>query len=208
MILVTGCARSGTSVTTHILKNLGAYLGRDDDVNEFYENTAIREGVVKPHLASLGADPRGQGVLPSIGDVAPLDGLREAVEMRFAFGAEPFAYKDAKLSLVWPAWAEAFPHARWVVVRRERDEIVDSCIRTHFMDHWGDDRDAWGRWVDANNERLDQVVGELGAVEVWPREFMTDPHAFGPVAAHCRLAFDPDALRAAVDPDKFRAVAA
>ena len=70
-IIVTGCARSGTSLTAGIINICGAYGGTlaPPNVNNrkgMFENTTVRQTIVKPYLREHGWDPLGQNPLPSI----------------------------------------------------------------------------------------------------------------------------------------------
>lgn len=204
MILVTGAARSGTSLTTRILQAHGCWLGPAQQVNDLYENLAIRQQILKPMLVAAGGDSRGQARLPDTDNLPPRPGLRAFVLARLAGGDGPKAYKDAKLTLLWPAWAAAFPEAKWVVCRRDPERIVDSCVRTHFMKAHGEDRDGWRGWVAEHERRFDAMkAAGLDLVEAWPDDFIRDSRAFRPVAEHCGLAFDAAAVAASVDPSRW-----
>jgi hypothetical protein len=200
MILVTGCARSGTSLTTRILQAHGCWLGANQSVNRLYENIDIRQTLLKPYLRRSGADPRGQKPLPDTDRLEPDPSLRRAVLERLNGAPRPWAYKDAKLTLIWPVWAKAFPEAKWVVVRRDPERIVKSCLHTNFMKAY-DNRDGWLGWVAEHERRFEAMkAAGLDLVEVWPAAFIADAEAFRPVAAHCGLAFDAGAVRGAIDP--------
>lgn len=200
MILVTGCARSGTSLTTKILQAYGCWLGRPSVINQLYENTDIRQTVLKPYLRRIGADPRGQKPLPDTDRLEPDPSLRRAVLERLNGAPRPWAYKDAKLTLIWPIWAKAFPEAKWVVVRRDPECIANSCLRTHFMKAY-DTREGWLGWVAEHERRFEAMkAAGLNVVETWPASFIADPEGFRPVADHCGLAFDAAAVRTAIDP--------
>lgn len=201
MILVTGCARSGTSLTTRILKAHGCWLGKPGEVNILYENTSVRQGVLKPYLKSLGCDPLGQKKLPDTNNLKPVPDLREKVLSRIG-GQEPTAYKDAKITLVWPVFAHAFPDARWVLVRRDRERIIDSCLRTEFM--WSySHREQWGAWVDEHERRFADMRTHLDLIEVWPDRIMEEPEAFASIAEHCGLTFNRQAVERCIDKDKW-----
>jgi len=205
VILITGCARSGTSLTTQMLEVCGAKLGPEKDVNALYENVVVRQSILKPMISEFGGDPLGQSHFPAPSRVKEVPGLQGRVLGALGGNIRGLAYKDAKLALVWQAWAKAFPMAKWVLVRRDRVEIIDSCIRTSFMAAHGNDRDAWGRWVDEQVKRFDAMkVAGLDIVEVWPRRVIRDAHEFAPVADHCGLRFDPRAVRRCVKPDLYR----
>jgi hypothetical protein len=201
MILITGCARSRTSMTTSMLQACGAHLGRPKDVNDLYENTAIRQGILKPMIREFGGDPLGQTHFPAPNAVKPVEGLKSRVLDALGEGSGPPAYKDAKIALVWQSWAIAFPAAKWVLVRRSRDGIIDSCIRTHFMRAHGEDRDGWGAWVDAQIERFDAMkAAGLDLIEIDTDELVRNPEALLPVANHCGLEFDRAAVAACIKP--------
>lgn len=203
MIFVTGCARSGTSLTTQILKAHGCNLGTN--VNALYENVYIRQNVLKPYLSRVGADPLGQRKLPDTYNLPPLEKLAAKVK-HYIPGDEPRCYKDAKLTLVWPVFADAFPTAKWVVVRRDKNKIVDSCLRTNFM-HASDKREYWEAWVDAHEDRFDDMSEWLDVIEVWPDQVMENPQMFAPVAWHCGLDFNAQAVEDCIDRTKWHKAA-
>ena len=174
-ILVTGIPRSGTSLVAGCLHACGAWVGETlagnaSNPEGYFENRALREGVVKPQLRQAGGDPLGVRRLPRLAGlpVQPLLGgqvLGRLSRQGYA-GAVPWLYKDAKLTLLWPVWRLAFPHARWVIVRRRAQDIVESCLRTDFMNQHSRDRAFWQAWVEAYAQRLEV----LKASGVWWRE--------------------------------------
>jgi len=195
MIFITGAARSGTSLTTQILQAHGCYLGRKNEVNSLYENIGVRQKVLKPYLSSVGADPRGQSVLPDTNNLRRDRDIKDRVESFFKDGPEPWAYKDAKLTLVWPVWADAFPEAKWVIVRRKSEKIVDSCIRTNFMRHHGDNKEGWLDWVKEHETRFDDMKANLNYVEVWTDEYIQNSDAFAPVTMFLGLKFNAQTVK-------------
>jgi hypothetical protein len=197
LTLVTGAARSGTSLTTAVLAAHGARLG---NVNRLNEHQGVRENVLKPLLRAAGADPLGQWPLPSINDLPAVQNLRR--DTLAALGPAD-TYKDAKLCLTWPCWDRAFPEARWIVVRRPADGIIGSCLRTPFM-RAHDTADGWHRWLDHHLAQFNAMRSAgLDMVEVWPDP--ADPETFRPAVEHAGLTFDADTARACVDPHLWRA---
>lgn len=170
-ILVTGTARSGTSMVARILHESGAWVGTTEpgspeNPNGFYENRYLRDGLVKTILAMVGADHLGVGPLPPRDlstdiDIRPLvdrllvdDGYAEIPN------GPRWLYKDAKLLLMWRDWHRAYPSATWVMVHREREELIDACRRTTFMNtaKYGDrDHNFWEKWVDSYLERAEEL---------------------------------------------------
>jgi len=199
MIFVTGCARSGTSLATQILQAHGCYLGKANRVNILYENISIRENILKPYLIGVGADPLGQDKLPDTDHLPSVKGLRDRIFQEFLTGEPPFAYKDAKLTLVWPIFHDAFPEAKWILMRRDKDKIVDSCVRALFMKK-RNSRSGWEHWVDEHEKRFVRMREELDLIEVWADKIVDDPQEFAEVAEFCKLKFRPDATNAAIKP--------
>lgn len=208
-IIVTGCARSGTSLVAGILDRCGAFGGKTCGPTRAnrrgqYENRAIIERVQKPYLSSIGADPMGQDPLPGYDELQPDPGRRGRVlDIMIEQGlqpGQPWYFKDAKATLDWPVWQDAFPDAVWVIVRRTRAAIVRSCDRTTFMRR----RVNWGPWVDYHLERFADVERTRAAHEVWServaRGELDDLQA---VVEALGLTWDPEAVAAFVDPSLY-----
>ena len=112
-ILVTGIPRSGTSLVAGCLHACGAWVGETlagnaSNPEGYFENRALREGIVKPQLRQAGGDPLGVRRLPRLAGlpVQPLLGgqvLGQLSRQGYA-GDVPWLYKAAKLTLLWPVW--------------------------------------------------------------------------------------------------------
>jgi len=191
-ILITGCARSGTSMVAGAIHLCGAFGGVMSGPNHnnrkgMFENAYIREEITKAYLKGLGADPMGQYPLPRIEDISiPVD-WRSRVEgtMRTqGYQAGPWFYKGAKMCLFWPVWDYAFPKAKWVIVRRKSADIVNSCLQTGFMRAFRmqhnrkavgaeDERDAWLWWVRQHEQRfVEMIQAGLNCKIVWPQRMV------------------------------------
>jgi Sulfotransferase family len=194
MIFVTGCPRSGTSLTAKILMGHGCNLG---EVNSLYENLNIREQILKPYLRRIGCDPLGQRKLPTTHSLLPLPHLAKKV-LTYLPGSEPRAYKDAKLTLVYPIFAAAFPDASWIICRRDPDRIVDSCLRTAFMFSYRE-RQPWYDWVMEHEFRFAEMRQKLRVIEVWPDQYIKWPLAFEQVTKFCGLEFNESVVDEAID---------
>lgn len=176
-ILITGAARSGTSMIGGIIHKCGAFSGvtvppnKDEDKGMF-ENQQILNTIVKPYLRSLGVDPLGQYPLPDVKTltipVSWADSVLKVIEGQ-GYSGGAWMYKGSAMSLMYPVWAYAFPNAKWVVVRRNDDDIVDSCLHTAFMNafdseaHYKDievtsKKDAWYWWVRQHNRRFMEMI--------------------------------------------------
>lgn len=193
-LLITGCARSGTSLTTQLLQAHGLETGR---TNSLFENTDVRERILKPMLESVGGDRLGQHPLPPRDAHPDAHGLSGHVQ---AVLGDQWAYKDAKLCLVWRAWAEAFPDAKWLIVRRKANDIAASCLRTGFMRAYST-AEGWLGWVDEHLQRFEDMRTALDVREVWPAQWIAgDLDSLRELTEWLGLDFDPTAARKIINP--------
>lgn len=194
LTFVAGCARSGTSLTTGVIGALGAKLG---NVNRLNEINAIRDGIIKPYLQSMGCDKLGQYPLADRANLKPFPDFRERV-LKAMGGAE--VYKCAKSPAIWPLFAEHFPEAKWVIVRRHKADIIDSCHRAPFMRNHPD----WGEWVDFHLECFEEMKATLDCIEVWPfKAIMGDLRDYEDMAEFLGLPFNEDVVRRQINPGKW-----
>jgi len=179
-ILITGCARSGTSIIAGITKFCGAWGGQMTGATRFnkkgqFENTEIRNGIVKVALRSAGLDPLGQDPLPDpqtwVIDPAWRNRVVQVIRTQ-GYPGGPWFYKGAKMCLFWSQWSDAFPNARWILVRRDPEDIVSSCLKTGFMRAYNS-REGWMKWVNVHLKRFEEMhLAGLDVVEVWPSKII------------------------------------
>lgn len=171
-VIVTGSARSGTSLTMGCLVRCGLAIGQHCGPTPWnergqYENRRLIQTAQKAYLESIGADPAAQGPLPAYADLAPDPGRRDRVlAVMHEQGVDtdrPWGFKDAKALVDWPVWADAFPDAVWVVTWRDRDSVIRSCQRTKFMRRYASDED-WGWWYDYHESRAHDLIGGVDSV--------------------------------------------
>ena len=191
-ILITGCARSGTSMIAGAVNMCGAFGGRMVGPNRYnekgmFENHRIREEITKPYLRGLGVDPLGQWPLPDVKRLVIPNDWRQRVERVFleeGYNNGPVMYKGAKSCLFWPVWHYAFPNARWIIVRRHKADIIASCMKTGFMRAFrdrqvqrkvgaADERAGWAWWVEAHLARFREMQDAgLNIKVVWPERMI------------------------------------
>lgn len=184
-VLITGTARSGTSMIAGIVSLCGAFGGKLSGPSRFnqkgmFENIEIRNYLVKKWLRGENYDAMGQYPLPDTEhckEVAPkmAESWRANVKNimhKQGYVRGPWFYKGAKSCLMWPIWALAFPEARWLIVRRNDEDIARSCLRTGFMRAYRDLR-GWLWWVQKHKERF-QEMAEAGLMirEVWAEKIV------------------------------------
>lgn len=184
IIFITGCARSGTSMTAGVIHKCGAWGGELAKATPYnkkgmFENRAIVRSMVKPLLEKVGADPMGQKPLPKITDFDTVDSnkwresfLREMKHQGYKEDSNILMYKGAKMCLMWPLWDKAFPEAKWIIVRRRSEDIINSCLKTGFM-HRYRDREGWLFWVKEHVKRFREMFEDrLDIMEVFPQEMI------------------------------------
>ena len=179
-ILLTGCARSGTSLTAGIVEMSGAFGGVTSGPNSnnkkgMFENSDVRNYIVKPYLRLLGVDPMGQNPLPDVTKLLPYKDFRNdiyRVMQRHGYKRGPWYYKGAKMCLFWPVLHEAFPDAKWVIVRRDDEGIINSCLKTGFM-RAHKTREGWLWWTAQHKHRFQEMKkAGLNIKQVWPAKFI------------------------------------
>ena len=200
-ILITGCARSGTSWRARIINTAGAFGGKMAGPNRanqkgMFENTEIRNTIVKPFFASIGADRLGQKPLPDrnickiVAETKAEEWRKQVMSVFYEQGYTDgaFFYKGAKMCLTWAVWHAAFPNAKWIIVRRDDEGIINSCMRTGFMRAYRNRAD-WQGWIDEHKK----CFAEMEAAGLDVCEVNTDELAAGNLEgitnclAHCGL---------------------
>jgi len=187
-ILITGCARSGTSMVAGIINICGAFGGdmsgpTPNNRKGMFENARIRNAIVKPYYRSIGVDPLGQYPLPDINNLRfPADWQNrvETVMKEEGYKDGPWMYKGAKMCQHWTVWHFAFPNAKWVIVRRKTPDIIRSCMHTNFMRAFQkpanqkavrakNEYEGWLWWVHQHEFRFIEMMQEgLNTDIVWP----------------------------------------
>jgi hypothetical protein len=216
-VFVTGAPRSGTSMVMGLLATCGLWLGAvqpggQENVRGFFENVVLRERVQKEILRQGRFDPLGVKRLPPVTWHPLIKNFREVVGTALAAqdydGRQIWGFKDAKLTLTWRVWHEHFPQARWVIIRRSGDEIVASCLRTHFMKQHSGDPGFWRQFVSDYLERLAALQKAVGwsrvidAADVAAARF----DALEQLACELGLTWQRDSARAFIAPEFWNAV--
>lgn len=225
-ILITGCARSGTSMIAGIINICGAFGGNMSGPNRnnakgMFENAYIRNSVVKPYYESINVDKLGQYPLPDAMNVPIPPIWRDRIHS--VMDAEgyidgPWMYKGAKMCQHWPVWNFAFPEAKWVVVRRKTPDIIRSCMRTGFMRAFRNtanqravgvksEYDGWLWWVHYHEARWAEMKMEgIALQEVWPERMVDNDYSqVEKLINWLGLEWREDEVRAFIEPKLWKA---
>ena len=172
-IIITGHARSGTSLTAGLIHLAGAWKGtttkgNEDNPKGYFENRKLKP-LCYDALESIGADRWGIEPLPHpdmISTLAyrPSADFRDEVISRIrddGYQRGAWFYKEAKALLLWPLWHAAFPRAKWIIVRRAEQGVVNSCLNTRFMSQRSTDRRFWRQWYRYHLKRIADVQARV-----------------------------------------------
>ena len=215
-ILIIGTARSGTSMVAGCIEIAGAFGGEMRGPTKaapkgMFENRAIIATIVKPLLKELGADPMGQKPLPEIERVHEMAATRGPWVRRTALDImeregvadRPWFYKCPKSCHLWPIWNAAFPEARWIIVRRDDEGIINSCLRTMFMRAYADDRAGWQSWIDVHKQRFMEIASreDIASRQIWAKDIVrSELRTLANITAWLGLKMRPALIAAFVEP--------
>jgi hypothetical protein len=212
--LITGCARSGTSLIGGLISIAGAWGGKTTGKTGHnrkgqFENSKIREQVTKAYLRENKLDPLGQNPLPDVWNLTPptfdFKGRIKKILHEQGYPCNGhWYYKGAKMCLLWPLWANAFPCARWIIVRRRDEDIIDSCLRTRFMRAFRD-RKGWQGWIDEHKKRFAEMIeAGLDVTIIRPEQILEgNTFAMAHFIKRCGLKVDVNAFREFISPELY-----
>lgn len=192
-IIIVGAARSGTSMVAGTVNLCGVWKGETGGPSKYnkkgmFENLELREKVLKPLLHAMNVDRKGQFPLPKTNKVFIPHDIKETV-IRYITRQgwtpdKPWMWKCAKMSLIWPVWKYAFPDSKWVIVRRKTSDIINSCLKTGFMNAYAlksvqkranvdSEYDGWLQWVHKHEEKFIEIIQSgVNAKPIWPERMV------------------------------------
>lgn len=173
-VIVVGTPRSRTSLVMQMLEICGLYLGNviqktTANPQGQKENHEIISKIVKPELKVHGFDPKCQKPLPPpewyVIDKSRRTKVLEIIEKQGLKDRQKWGFKATKAVFNWQGWADAFPNAIWIIVRRNDADIVASCMspKATFMDR-RKTTEEWGEWVDAHKIKFEEMKEHLNYV--------------------------------------------
>lgn len=191
-ILITGAARSGTSMVAAAINICGAFAGNLQGPTKanhkgMYENLKVRD-LIKFLLKQVSADPQCQYPLADTGKVQIPNDFADRVRKIFVdqgYINGPWMIKEPKLTWTWPVWNYAFPNAKWIVVRRRTGDIARSCCHTNFMRAFtrpdiqkvvgvDSEYEGWVWWVRQHEQEFRKMIETgLNIKVVWPERMVS-----------------------------------
>lgn len=192
-ILLTGTERSGIPLVMKVLKDYGVYVSSLENYQARSFTKNHHTNLISRVLDRLDYDVKGR--LP----VCTNFRAGHKLVRSFQFTVEKtlssettlndglWVYADHRSLLIWDLWFKSFPDAVWLVVRREGQDIINSCLKTEWMDTFNRSvirdaigantvRDGWEWWLSQYNALiLDLMASPAFVFEVWPDRLQSDP---------------------------------
>jgi hypothetical protein len=152
-ILIISPPRSGSSLFSNIISDAGVFGGITKPANEFningyFENVGITKLIVsylkRCDISGLGKKYQPLGLSVPYPALAA-DCYKVIYDEGYVNGM--WYFKDPKLCWTWQMFHAAFPEAKWVIVDRDKEQVLSSYRRTPFMDAY-DGRTAWELYLN------------------------------------------------------------
>lgn len=181
-ILITGADRSGSGLIAKILSICGAFSGETTSLHENksildFMDFYVRLNSVPPFMPNfIGKDFDSFNWREIVFDKLKEEGLKEN---------SIFFCKSPLIAQTWPLWHDAFPNAKWLLIRRKPGSIIRSCMKTAYMNRFKkkDNRKAigvkteqegWLWWIHEYEKKFIEISGTVpDCTIVWP-ERMTN----------------------------------
>ena len=165
-ILITGIPRSRTSLIAGSIALCGAWKGSTggltkDNPKGFFEHLVLREVVDKTIFKKLNCDPLGVTKMPRINYEIKNSNLKNIIQRVLKDDGyennKPWLYKSPKISLIWFFYNHAFPKAKWIIVKRNKKEVINSIIRAKTVNLHSEDPLFWESFIKEYNLRIEQL---------------------------------------------------
>ena len=175
-IFICGSQRSGTSMTAAVFHANGAFGGRMRSTFNLdrcpFESMVVSD-LLNKQCSHIGIDPSVHGQLPKEVVDFNLSWLTGWLTREFSYQGlkeQVWFVKNSKLLFFWRMWNNAFPNARWILVRRDPKEVATACVRTYTMTG-RTQYEEWLEWAEWYGRQMDEVKSVVGrSFEVWPEK--------------------------------------
>lgn len=169
-IIITGAPRSGKTMIAGILDMCGVKSGH---VNKRFENAKLHDLIFKPYLHSIHHDPEGMRSFPDAYDdniIFPnfRDDIVDLMTDQGCEDNDKWMIKSSHPALFWPVMQEAFPNAKYIIIRRRIGDIATSCMKTAYMNAF-DNREDWVHMCRMYELKFVEMINAgLNCKVIWP----------------------------------------
>jgi len=176
LILITGVERSGSTLISRVLQMCEANAGQ---TNKMRENVSLRS--LSYSTVNKCSTYCFMPTIEAMQDVPNWDNqVANCLRHQNIPSSMPFMYKDSQITQLWKLWYDAYPNAKWIIVRRRTGDILNSLHETAYMTRFkklknvkqvgaSTEQDAWLWWVHEYEERFRHIIASgLNHRVVWP----------------------------------------
>lgn len=181
-VLITGIERSGSTIIAKILEMAGCFIG---ETNARKENLSIKEFMDKYYLKHR-LDIKGQYPMPDIDEIRLdfSDGVMQLLYEQGYDDSTQWMYKSSRIIQTWKQWHYAFPNAKWIIVRRNSKDIIESCLKTGYMNAFSNpyileklgfetEQQGWKWWITYHENRFYQLINHgVNCKVIWPERML------------------------------------
>lgn len=171
-IFITGIERSGSTIVARVVNHCGAFAGITTNM---FENKTIKKYLDLTY-DSNGWDRRGQYPLPNGTGISVVwhNNILRRMEEDGYNSDIVWMLKGSRLCQMWSIWHYAFPNAKWIIVRRKTNDIIDSCLKTGYMTAYKN-REGWLRWVREHEKFfVEMIQAGVNCKQIWPERMANE----------------------------------
>lgn len=173
-IFVTGIERSGSSIVAKVIAACDVFIG---DVTPMQENTAIKHLIDHYYKEQLLIPENGQNPLPNTRRLPEFLNLEVSIYNLLRDqgynGLQSWMLKGFRIAQTWPIWDKTYPNAKWIIVRRRTGDIIQSCLKTGFMNAYSD-QVGWLGWIHEHEKLFVEMIEKgLNCKIVWPERMVS-----------------------------------
>ena len=108
----------------------------------------------------------------------------EKILLNEGYSKGVWMYHDFRSCLIWSVWNNAFPNAKWIIVRRTTADIIQSCVDTGFMKAFknklnqiavkaNSEQEGWLWLVNQYEQRFKEMEqNNLNCKQIWPEQLI------------------------------------
>lgn len=205
-VIVIGAPRSGTTLTTRLLGEMGVFMGARRDVNDEATLFLHADALIMRAAGARWDDPG-----PTASMLAGPAGMARATKiarrrLRDPWAAgylgrrrlstrtpgrldEPWGWKDPRSTFTLPAWLELFPDARVIHVIRHGVDVAASLWDGRWTGVAGIERPRWTIWAIRSRWRRQREIG--AGLRLWDA-YVTEARRHGPGLGErfCEIRFE------------------
>ena len=176
LILITGVERSGSTLISRVLQLCEANTGQTNKMRENITLRALSDFVIN--------DLREGCFMPTYQSMETVlsweKSVIECLKNQNIPESMPFLYKDSQITQLWKLWHNAYPTAKWIIVRRRTGDILNSLHETAYMVKFKNkkniervgatnEQEAWLWWVHEYENRFRDIIASgVDHRIVWP----------------------------------------